>query len=159
MKNQWILKLLISKVVLLALLWGGCTETRPLASNGTVDYVAPTGSDSNSGTESQPWQTIQKAADTLVAGDTVCIRAGTYKEQVIPLNSGSADNYITYASYPGETVTIDGDSMRLPKYETGLFVVEDTNYIKVSGLRIINAGPNDNNAGIYVDNSHHTCLQ
>jgi nitrous oxidase accessory protein NosD len=49
--------------------------------------------------------------------------------------------------------------MHLPKYETGLFVVEDTNYIKVSGLRIINAGPNDNNAGIYVDNSHHIIIE
>jgi len=130
-----------------------------LASNGPVYYVAPTGSDSNPGTESQPWQTIQKAADTLVAGDTAYIRAGTYEEQVIPLNSGSAGNYITYAAYPGETVTIDGDSITLPAYETGLFVVEDTNYIKVSGLRIVNAGPNDNNAGIYVDNAHHIIIE
>jgi len=166
MKSQWIPKLLISKVVLLALLWGGCTapETRPveqavLATNGTVYYVAPTGSDSNPGTESQPWQTIQKAADTLVAGDTVYIRAGTYEEQVIPVNSGSANNYITYASYPGETVMIDGNSITLPKYETGLFVVEDINYIKVSGLGIVNAGPNDNNAGIYVDNAHHVIIE
>ena len=35
-------------------------------------------------------------------------RAGTYNERVIPENSGSAGNYITYAAYPGETVTIDG---------------------------------------------------
>jgi hypothetical protein len=166
MKSKWIPKLLISEVVLLAVFWGGCAApaTRPvaqeaLASNGSVYYVAPTGSDSYPGTESQPWQTIQKAADTLIAGNTVYIRAGTYEEQVIPVNSGIADNYITYASYPGETVTIDGNSITLPKYETGLFVVEDTNYIKVSGLRIVNAGPNDNNAGIYVDNAHHVIIE
>jgi hypothetical protein len=166
MKSQWIPKLLISEVVLLALFWGGCATpaTRPvaqeaMASNGTDYYVAPTGNDSNPGTESQPWQTIQKAANTLVAGDTVYIRAGTYEEQVIPANSGSADNYITYAAYPGETVTIDGNSITLPKYETGLFVVEDTNYIKVSGLSIVNAGPNDNNAGIYVDNAHNIVIE
>jgi len=56
-------------------------------------------------------------------------------------------------------VTIDGNSITLPAYETGLFVVEDTNYIRVSGLRIVNAGPNDNNAGIYVDNSHHIIIE
>jgi hypothetical protein len=162
----FLLSSLLAKVVLLALLWGGYTalETTPgeqgaLASNGPTYYVAPTGSDSNPGTESQPWQTIQKAADTLVAGDTVYIRAGTYEEQVIPLNSGSAGDYITYAAYPGETVTIDGSSITLPAYETGLFVVEDTNYIKVSGLRVVNAGPNDNNAGIYVDNAHHIIIE
>jgi hypothetical protein len=125
MKSQSIPKLLISKVVLLALLWGGYTalaatpgEQGALASNGTVYYVAPTGTDSNPGTQSQPWQTIQKAADTLVAGDTVYVRAGTYEEQVIPLNSGSAGNYITYAAYPGETVTIDGHRLTLPALAT-----------------------------------------
>ncbi len=120
---------------------------------------APTGSDSNPGTETHPWATIQKAADTLIAGDTVYIRAGTYQEQVIAQNLGSAGNYITYAAYPGETVTIDGTGLTLPDYETGLFVLEDVSYIKVSGLRMINAGPNDNNAGIYVDNAHHIILE
>ena len=130
-----------------------------LAVQGAVFYVAPDGNDSNPGTEARPWRTIQQAADTLVAGETVYIRAGTYEEQVIPQNSGNAGNYITYAPYSGETVTIDGDSITLPTYETGLFVVEDTNYIKVSGMRIVNAGPNENNAGIYVDNSHHIIIE
>ena len=40
-----------------------------------------------------------------------------------------------------------------------MFVVEDRRYIKVSGLRIKNAGPNDNNAGIYVDNSSHIIIE
>jgi uncharacterized repeat protein (TIGR01451 family) len=126
---------------------------------GNTYYVAPTGDDDNLGTEISPWKTIQHAADTMVAGDTVLIRAGTYEEQVIPSNSGSAGHYITYAAYPGETVTIDGIGISLPSYETGLFVVEDTSYIKVSGLRIINAGPNDNNAGIYVDNAHYVIIE
>lgn len=122
-------------------------------------YVSPGGNDSNPGTEAQPWLTIQKAADTLTAGDTVYIRAGTYSEQVIAQNAGSAGNYITYASYPGERVTVDGDGISLPTWETGLFVIEDISYIKVSGLRLTNAGPNDNNAGIYVDNAHHIIIE
>jgi parallel beta-helix repeat protein len=130
-----------------------------LAPSGAAYYVAPNGSDSNPGTESLPWRTVQKAADSLVAGETVFIRAGTYEEQVIPQNSGSAGNTITYTAYPGETVTIDGKNVALPAYESGLFTVEDTNYIKISGLRMINAGPNDNNAGIYVDNAHHIIIE
>src|SRR5512136_1705058 len=73
-----------------------------LTPQATVYYVAQGGDDSNPGTANQPWQTIQKAANTLVAGDTVYVRSGTYPEQVIPQNSGSASNYITYAAHPGE---------------------------------------------------------
>jgi hypothetical protein len=51
-------------------------------------YVAPTGSDSGPGTLVQPFQTIQKAASVMVAGDTAFIRAGTYRETVTPVKSG-----------------------------------------------------------------------
>ncbi|HEY84627.1 MAG TPA: DUF1565 domain-containing protein [Chloroflexi bacterium] len=85
--------------------WGIPKET---FAQGNTCYVAPAGSDSNPGTKAQPWQTIQKAANTLAAGDTVYIRAGTYAEQVTPLNSGSAGSYITYAAYSGETAPING---------------------------------------------------
>ena len=70
----------------------------------------------------------------MVAGDTVYIRAGTYKERVIPHNSGNADNYILYAAYPGDAVTINGNSISLPSEWGGLFDVSDKSYIKISGL-------------------------
>ena len=38
---------------------------------GATYYVATSGSNANPGTEAQPWCTIQKAAATLIAGDTV----------------------------------------------------------------------------------------
>ena len=125
----------------------------------TVYYVAPTGSDSDPGTETRPWRTVQKGANTLTAGDTVYIKAGTYSERVDPVNSGSAGYFITYAAYPGDTVTIDGASISMPSYESGLFQVEDRSYIRVSGLRILNAGPYDNNAGILVDSSSHIVIE
>lgn len=43
---------------------------------GANYYVASTGSDRNPGTKARPWQTVKKAAITLVAGDTVLIREG-----------------------------------------------------------------------------------
>ena len=52
--------------------------------DGTTYYVAPGGDDDNPGTKDQPWQTIGKAAATLVSGDTVYIRAGTYQERIVP---------------------------------------------------------------------------
>ena len=154
-----------SGLALLALLWGGYQalaaspgEVGPSALSGTVYYVAPTGSDTNPGTEGQPWRTIQKAADTLVSGDTVYIKAGTYKERVVPQNSGSADNYIVYAASPGDTVIIDGADLNVPEW-AGLFDITNKAYIKVAGLKITNTGPNPHNPGILVDQSNHIIVE
>jgi hypothetical protein len=113
-------------------------------SYGATYYVSLGGSDSNQGTESQPWLTIQKAADTLVAGDTVYIKAGTYNEAVFTQNSGNAGNYITYAANPGDTVIIDGTGVDA----NNGFIVDKT-YIKLSGLEICNW----NEAGVWAENA------
>lgn len=47
--------------------------------NGSVYYMATTGSDSNSGSFSAPFATLRKAIETMSAGDTLYIRGGTYK--------------------------------------------------------------------------------
>src|SRR5579872_6982900 len=67
-----------------------------------VSFVAPNGNDSNPGTITAPYLTIQKCATTNSSGDICAIRAGTYRETVTP-NSG-----ITITSYDGEPVTVDG---------------------------------------------------
>jgi len=129
-------------------------DERILARRGAVYYVAPTGSDSNPGTEAQPWRTIQKAAHTLVAGDTVYIKAGTYRERVVAQNSGSPGHYITYAAYPGDTVTIDGTGVSISEWG-GLFDVSYSSYIKVSGLRVINSAGD----GIFADGASHIMIE
>jgi hypothetical protein len=76
---------------------------------GPVYYVATTGSDSNSGKDvDHPFLTITKAASVAVAGDTVVIRAGVYRESVTLPHSGAAGSPIAFQSYPGETVTVSG---------------------------------------------------
>jgi hypothetical protein len=122
-----------------------------VSSYGTTYYVAPNGSNSNAGTENQPWRTIQKAADNMIAGDIVYMKAGIYNERIIPKNSGSVNNYIVYSAFPGDVVTIDGSGISLPSDWGGLFHLEEINYIHITGLRIFNAGNADNSAGILVD--------
>jgi len=122
-------------------------------------FVAPTGNDANPGTIDQPWQTIQKAADTLTAGSIVYIRSGTYHERIIAKNSGSLGAEITYAAYPGETVTIDGNSIILSDDLAGLFEIEHKSYIRVTGLRFINTGPFSNNAAVLVKDSNHVTIE
>jgi hypothetical protein len=104
-------------------------------SEKTTYYVAPNGDDANAGTISQPWRTIQHAADTMVAGDTVLIRSGVYNEQIRTVSDGNAaDGYITFSAYPDETPVIDGTGV-----ETGNNgVVIDNSYIKISGFEIRN---------------------
>jgi hypothetical protein len=130
-----------------------------LPQQGKVYYVAPTGSDSGPGTLEQPWKTIQKAAQSMVAGDTVYIRAGTYNEQVVPRNSGSPGSYITYAAYPGEIPTLDGDGVALLDNLVGLFDVSEKSYIRVSGLRVANVSGHSNNGGIVVKRSSYINIE
>jgi len=71
-------------------------------------YVASSGNDANPGTFSMPFQHIQTAASVMVAGDTCYIRAGTYRETVVPANSGTALAPITFEPYGTEAVTVSG---------------------------------------------------
>jgi len=126
---------------------------------GNVYYVATWGNDTNPGTIEEPWRTIQRAADVMTAGDTVYIMGGTYNERVVPRNSGSTGNYITYAAYQDDTPIIDGSGIPLPYDLAGLFHISNVSYIKVSGLKIMNAGPHEDNAGILIYNSSHIIIK
>ncbi|MCD4739693.1 right-handed parallel beta-helix repeat-containing protein, partial [archaeon] len=100
-------------------------------------FVATNGDDEGLGTEGDPWRTISKAADTMIAGDTVYIKEGTYNERIIPHNSGNPSEYITYMAYPGDTVTVDGNDIYMNW--AGLVHIVDMNYIRISGLRIMHS--------------------
>ena len=85
-------------------------------------YVAPTGSDSDPGTIDKPFGTLQKGADTAVAGDTVWIRGGTYaitkpktsSAGILFSKSGTSDtNRIKYWAYPGEVPLVDFTNMTI----------------------------------------------
>jgi hypothetical protein len=100
-------------------------------------YVSPTGNDSYPGTLSQPFKTIQHAANIIAPGDQVQIRSGTYNEQVIVSKTNTSGNYFTFSAYPGETVTIDGTGIK-PNSWGGLFEIR-SNYVKIIGLHLINS--------------------
>lgn len=123
-------------------------------------YVSPSGNNVNPGTFEKPWKTVQFAADRLVAGDMLYIRAGVYKERVIPKNSGTADKYIAYSAYSGEEAIIDGAGVELPTGDLyGLIEIGGKSFIKINGLKIINASTDGGSTGILVnDNSHHVVI-
>ncbi len=89
----------------------------------SVFYVSPTGSDSGSGTMSDPWS-LQAAYDhpmNLLPGDTVWMRGGVYTNTVmydpsfgfISYNcktKGTTNAPILFRNYDNEHVTIDGET-------------------------------------------------
>src|SRR5438034_5628531 len=93
-------------------------------------YLSPGGSDTNSGTIQAPWKHLQKAFDTLTAGQVVCLRTGTYEPagayntpsyRHTISRSGEQGNPIVIRNYPGETAIV-----------LGLVVVRG-NYLKLLG--------------------------
>jgi parallel beta-helix repeat protein len=145
-----------------AFLYSGMAVLLILSAGLTIQaatyFVSPSGADTGPGTEALPWRTIQKAADTMVAGDTVYIKVGTYSERVVPQNSGSAGNFIAYTANPGETAVIDGAGVDVPEW-AALFDLTGRAYIRVSGLRILNSVSNPHNPGILADGSDHIVIE
>lgn len=63
-------------------------------------YVAPNGSNSNPGTEAQPWLTIQRAdTSSRLGGDCINVAAGTYKANVLIQHGGSEPTPTGYVAY------------------------------------------------------------
>jgi hypothetical protein len=74
-----------------------------------VDNRATNASDDNPGTDASPLKTIQAAADKAQPGDTVLVKAGIYREKVVPPRGGeSADKPIVYKAAEGHAVSIRG---------------------------------------------------
>jgi len=72
-------------------------------------HVATTGSASASGSASEPFLTINRAAAVARPGDLVIVHGGTYREWVKPPRGGtSEDKRITYRAAPGERVVVKG---------------------------------------------------
>jgi hypothetical protein len=88
-------------------------------------HAATNGNDSNTGTQAQPWRTIQHAAKTMVAGDTVIVHGGTYDEDVSLVRSGSKGKRITFRA-SGKAVT-------------KRFRVADFDYITIDGFEMTNS--------------------
>lgn len=75
-------------------------------------HVSPQGCNSNPGTKEAPFRTIGHAAAIAVAGDTVQVHSGTYREWVDPQSGGFSDLCrITYEAAPGEKPVIKGSEI------------------------------------------------
>jgi parallel beta-helix repeat protein len=123
----------------------------PAQAATTCDKAAsPSGSDTAAGTVTAPYRTAQRLVDSLSTGQTGCLRAGTYSQNV-SISKAST----TLTSYPGETAKVVGR----------FWVKQGANYVTVSNLVLDGAnssglpsptvnGNNDTFTGNDVSNEH-----
>ncbi|HEY3351608.1 MAG TPA: right-handed parallel beta-helix repeat-containing protein, partial [Polyangia bacterium] len=94
-------------------------------------YVATTGSDGADGSAATPWATLQHAADTVVAGDTVIVRAGGYAGFDLDGRSGTQAAPITFHGEAGAAITSDNA-------RTDGINVENASWIVIEGFTVNN---------------------
>lgn len=100
------------------------------------------------------YTSLQAAANIAKPGDTVCVRAGTYKEYVSFTRSGTAAQRITYMAYPGEKVIFDGSGPVREEHGPGVFQVEQASYLTFRGFELTK-GASD---GFLIYNSRYIYL-
>ncbi len=107
-------------------------ETTALAAGGTVYYVAKDGNDGNDGlSPTTAWATIQKAADTLMPGETVMVLPGDYMNLKVIVTRSGADGAPIVFQAQG-TVTTQGFIVSADYITIRGFDVSDTNDHRVN---------------------------
>lgn len=153
-------------LVAVVLATGACHRASPTSPTSNQSprslYVSGTGNDASAGTIDAPWLTLRHAVGQLRAGDTLNIRGGTYREQLLEVGFGAGGSSwtspITIAGYPGETVTLrpvtgQGNVVRFQDGAVSYVVLER---LVLDG---ISAGGGEGGAVVYLGpTSHHIRL-
>ena len=132
-----------------------------LSVSGATYYVSTSGNDSNPGTISQPFGTWQKAFNTVVAGDLVYIRGGTYYPKgtishsyacgvAVDGKNGTSNNPIKIWAYPGESPVLDCRNITNYSNHIGILLF-NADYWHLKGLQITKV--NEHSSGDYPYNA------
>ena len=116
----------------------------PVAVQAETYYVDRTlpGSNSNNGTETTPFLTIQKCVSVVGPGDICLVKNGIYTEPVFLTRSGVEGSPITLKNYPGHTPVIDGTRLLSHGVSIGSDFVTPSatiNYVTFEGFTVQNA--------------------
>lgn len=101
----------------------------------SIYYVAPGGSNENTGELDSPFKTINYAAHVVKPGDQVLVHEGTYREWVNPEISGTATAPITFMAVPGEhaVIKVSEEVNGWEKVTAGVYKVEIDNKLFEDG--------------------------
>jgi len=115
-------------------------------------YIGPGGSDTNPGTQTQPWRTLEPANSySFQPGDQLLLAGGAVFHGTLrlgPEDSGTASHKFTVTSYGTGTAKIHGRNGRA-------VTIEGCNFVEIRNLKLTGAGRNTGNtdSGIYVGKS------
>ncbi|PID38714.1 MAG: hypothetical protein CSA65_02595 [Proteobacteria bacterium] len=115
---------------------------------GTIYYVAPSGKNTNAGTEAAPWKTLQHAADQVEAGDMVAVKAGSYSDGFELTTSGTAAKPITFRGEGASKVTITGGGQ-------DTIYLDHADHVNIEQLSVMNAS----RAGLRLSFAHHVAVR
>src|SRR5205823_8002277 len=116
---------------LAALITIGMAGTAGPAAAATTYYVATSGNDGGTGTQAQPWRTLQHAADVASAGDTVVVEPGTYVGAKFA-RSGTSASPITFSAQQGVVVNAAGSQ----NSNGDDLWVRDADYVTLQGFEV-----------------------
>jgi len=115
--------------------------------------VSPMGSDGGSGSSSDPWRTLQHAANSVTAGDTVQIRSGTYAG-FRAVSGGTEGQPITFMPEEGAVVLLNSVSINGEK--GSIIEIEGYDWWVLAGLEVSGAPVN---AGIDIRVADHVTVR
>lgn len=165
LKFNYFQKIIVSKhiKILLFLMFSGLIFSQ----NNDFYYVsALIGSDSNNGSETAPFETINRAISLVNPGDTIFVMNGTYQNDgygtvdtatntnmnnnhVVTINkSGTVGAYITLKNYPGHSPLIQFDG------RGGIVISNNMNYIIVEGFEVVGPGASITYAEAYANREY-----
>lgn len=107
--------------------------------NATNYYISPNGNDSNNGTITSPYFTLNKAWAAAKAGDIIYARGGVYKfnsRQNLTGKNGTESDTIRIWAYPGEKpVFTKSSTFTTPSWPVSLIYIK-ANYIHMKGIEV-----------------------
>src|SRR5215467_10050680 len=145
---------------------------------GATFYVSPTGSDSNPGTQAQPFRNIQRAADVVNPGNTVIVEDGVYtysgsnecvKTIVCLTRGGAPGQLVTFKSRNKWGARVDGQNgvaaagfgfgganyVRIQDFE--IYGVANAASGGASGIDVFNSGRFSEIIGNHIHDNGHVC--
>ena len=97
-----------------------------------IYYVSPTGKDTNAGSKTAPWRTIQNACAKAPVGSTILVASGTYVESVHISKS------LTLKSLTTTRPIIDGTGLTVPASDAALVLIKDVDNVTLQGFEVRN---------------------
>jgi hypothetical protein len=109
---------------------------------GPAYFVSTAGDDTNPGTQAKPWRTIQKAADTVMPGDTVIVLAGIYSNDLIH----DLRIHLNKSGASGKPIAFRASGV----VKTNGFTVS-ADYNTIAGFDIVSLADGSDAVGIFVE--------